>query len=145
MKSELKELKARFDTKLMELGKSKIRGAGNGVYAKRDLKAGKKLGLYTGEILTEEDASLRTDRTYYFRIMHRDGGSHIVDALDNSHANIIKFINGVKTSQQKKKQNCVSYQYKEAIYYKTTREVKAGEELLVDYGDNYWVEEDEDT
>jgi SET domain-containing protein len=144
MKRELQELKTRFDTKFLELDKSKIRGAGYGVFAKRDLKPGMKLGIYAGEVISEEDALQREDRTYFFRVNHGSGGSHIVDARDNNYANILKFINGVKSSRQRKRQNCVSYQYKSAIYYKTVSEVKAGEELLLDYGDDYWEEEESD-
>lgn len=144
MRRELQDLKARFDTRRLELGKSKIRGAGYGVFAKRDIKAGTKLGLYAGEVISEEEAKLREDRTYFFRVNHgSSGGSHIVDARDNTYANIMKFINGVKSARQKKKQNCVSYQYKSAIYYKTSCDIKAGEELLLDYGDDYWGEETE--
>lgn len=138
-KSELKELKKRFDTKKVELKKSNIKQAGYGVFAKRDIPSHTCVGEYLGENIDDEEGAKREDKTYFFRVFHKDGNSHIIDALPHAHSNIIKFINGVKTPQQRKLLNCESYQRGNKIYYRTLCDVKAGDELLVDYGPTYWL------
>jgi SET domain-containing protein len=140
---ELKELKKRFDTRKFELKRSLIKQAGYGVFAKCDIPAKSRLDEYAGEIIDDEEGSKRTDKTYFFRVFHKDGSSHIVDALPHEHSNIMKFVNGVKTAQQKKRQNCESYQRGNKIYYRTISDVKAGDELFIDYGPTYWLKPEE--
>ena len=142
-RKELKELKNMFDTKKYYLDRSTIKQAGYGVFTKRDLPAKTRIDEYLGEIINDEEGAKRQDKTYFFRVMHKDGNSHIIDALPHEHSNIMKFVNGVKTAQQRKRQNCEAYQRNNKIYYRTIRDVKAGEELLVDYGPTYWLKPEE--
>ncbi len=142
-RKELKELKNMFDTKKYYLDRSTIKQAGYGVFSKRDLPAKTRIDEYLGEIIDDEEGAKRQDKTYFFRVMHKDGNSHIIDALPHEHSNIMKFVNGVKTAQQRKRQNCEAYQRNNKIYYRTIRDVKAGEELLVDYGPTYWLNPEE--
>ena len=143
MRKDLRELKKKFDTKKIELRKSNIKNAGYGVFAKCDMPSKTKLGEYLGEMIDDDEASKRDNKVYFFRVMHKDGSSHIIDALPNEHANIMKYVNGVRTPQQRKRQNCEAYQYNNKIYYRTICDVKAGDELLVDYGPTYWLKEDD--
>lgn len=142
-KKDLKKLKEMFDTKKYYLDRSTIKQAGYGVYCKRDIQAKTRVDEYVGEIIDDEEGAKRQDKTYFFRVMYKDGNSHIIDALPHEHSNIMKFVNGVKTAQQRKRQNCEAYQHGSKIYYRTTRDVKAGEELLVDYGPTYWLKPEE--
>ena len=140
---ELKALKKQFDTRKVELKRSTIKQAGYGVFAKCDIPAHTRIGEYLGEIIDDEEGAKREDKTYFFRVMYKDGNSHIIDALPHEHSNILKFINGVKTAQQKKRQNCESYQHSNKIFYRTLCDVKAGDELFVDYGPTYWLKPEE--
>ncbi len=142
-RKELQELKKMFDTKKYYLDRSTIKQAGYGVFCKRDIPAKTRVDEYVGEIIDDEEGAKRQDKTYFFRVMHKDGTSHIIDALPHEHSNIMKFVNGVKTAQQRKRQNCEAYQRNNKIYYRTIRDVKAGEELLVDYGPTYWLKPEE--
>jgi SET domain-containing protein len=142
-KKELQELKKMFDTKKYYLDRSTIKQAGYGVYSKYDIPAKTRIDEYVGEIIDDEEGSKRQDKTYFFRVFHKDGTSHIIDALPNEHSNIMKFVNGVRTPQQRKRQNCEAYQRGNKIYFKTLRDVKAGEELFIDYGPTYWLKPEE--
>ena len=62
-----------------------------------------------------------------------------IDARKKKYSNWARYVNGVKTPLQKKKNlNVRAYQYNEKIFYKTTRNIQQGEELFIDYGDSYW-------
>ncbi len=101
-KKELEELKKIFDTKKFYLDRSTIKQAGYGVYSKYDIPAKKRVDEYLGEIIDDEEGSKRQDKAYFFRVFHKDGNSHIIDALPHEHSNIMKFVNGVKTTQTSK-------------------------------------------
>merc|ERR1711874_45961 len=52
--------------------------------------------------------------------------------------NPLRYVNGAKTSQQRKSINCKMHNSGGKVYYCTTKAVKQGEEFLVDYGKHYW-------
>ena len=69
---------------------------------------------YVGEIIDDEEASKRQDKTYFFRVFHKDGTSHIIDALPHEHSNIMKFVNYQKklflfTTMRLRHQNEISF------------------------------------
>ncbi len=142
-RKELKELKKIFDNNKFYLNKSTIKQAGYGVFSNKNFKAKSRLDEYIGEIIDDEEGAKRNDKSYFFRVFHKDGSSHIIDALPHEHSNIMKFVNGVKTPQQRKRQNCEAYQRNDKIYYRALRDINVGDELLVDYGPTYWLKPEE--
>ena len=57
-----------------------------------------------------------------------------MDARDESNSSWMRFI---RCARQRFEQNMVVFQYHGCIYYRTTRDVKVGEELLVWYDSRY--------
>ena len=111
--------------------KSKIRGAGLGLFANMDFPADVVLGEYWGVRTTTKPANGR----YVWHIDTIDGSVYI-DAANNDCP--LRFVNGAKTERQHERINCKTYISHGALLYVTTRAVKAGEELIVDYGPYYW-------
>lgn len=68
---------------------------------------------------------------------NRDAGKKLVDGRALSTSNYLRFVNHSyvrKTS----KPNCRAVDGHQALYFVTTKWVKGGEELLVNYGRDYW-------
>ena len=62
---------------------------------------------------------------------------YYVDGKDPLYGSWMRFIN---CSRYEKEQNLIAFQYYGEIYYRTYKDVKPGEELLVWYGDEYACE-----
>ena len=113
----------------VEVKKSKIPGAGVGVFAKKDIRAGEDLGFYRGEWLQpEEYAKDNRSITYTLRLAN---GTY-VDAEHNGY-NFISRINAPKGTGMKSN---LYWNHEGRTIAK--RNIKAGEELLVGYGALYW-------
>eukprot|EP01084_Bolivina_argentea_P034604 64058_1 len=137
---KLKRLNKRFGTQYIYLKKSTIRNAGLGAFAQMDIPEGLRLGEYKGRIISSNEASeLPLSKSHYlFEIKLRDGKNKFVDARLLKYSNWCRFVNSIKKYHQKKKENVRYYQYNEKIWLKSTRHIKKGEELICDYGDEYW-------
>ena len=62
-----------------------------------------------------------------------------IDAAKEKPGRELRFINGAHGKKQQKMINVESYQYAEKIFYRARKNINPGEELIIDYGDNYWV------
>ena len=125
---------------------------GLGAFATTDLSAGAFLGRYTGRLYTETEAldAWRSGETSgeYFATLRSAGGAEpmVVDAEDYRIAGWPRFIN-----HSKRLANCRNTELRKPIgpwtsarlplglYVQATRDIAAGEELLVDYGPEYWT------
>ncbi|CAJ0952587.1 unnamed protein product, partial [Mesorhabditis belari] len=115
----------------LKIKKSKIPGAGQGVFAKEHLAKNLVFGPYEGEIHFNRRRSDRSSYSWEVRI----GEQHFfVDALDPMKSNWIRFINSYSEGF---KQNMVAFQFRWRIYYQVIAPIKPGEELLVFYGENF--------
>ena len=134
-----------MDNEFIYIQKSKIPGAGNGVFSKKKIKSGKKLGEYIGkyykinnnidEIYEIINKNSGTDE-YVMAINDKKGDIYaLIDGYDNG--NWITMINGAKTKEQFNYINCEFYQYNKRMYLKTTKEIQKNDELIIDYGDRY--------
>lgn len=117
---------------------------GSGAFARRRLRRGELVGWYTGDLLpTEEFVQRRaagdTSGDYAIALCE----SHITDAEDASRSSWLRYIN-----HSWRRANTASFYVPPrsglspehgATMFCTSREVKPGEELLVDYGRDYWL------
>ena len=78
-----------------------------------------------------------SDYYFVFQIVHGGKTTHVVDGIDPSKSNWIRFVNCARCESE---QNLIAYQYEGQIYYQVFKEIEAGAELLVWYGDEYGEE-----
>ncbi|MBC61373.1 MAG: hypothetical protein CMP11_02870 [Zetaproteobacteria bacterium] len=129
-------------TNKIVIKKSSIKNAGKGIFTKEKLKAKLKIGQYKGRLISKKIYNTLSDTRYTFELSKKIGKSYklfYIDAQNKKESNWLRYINGAKTKHQKKMINIEAYQYNEKIFYRTTKEIKAGAELIIDYGDSYWL------
>lgn len=117
--------------------KSNIPGAGNGVFAKKDIMKGEDLGYYTGEIISEEEFHKRYDDEGY--------GEYVLYLSDPNKKGKFLYVDSKYYSNWVSRINASRKTGKRAnVYWDTEghvfacRNIKEGEELLVNYGSEYW-------
>jgi SET domain-containing protein len=121
-----------------EVKKSQIPGAGKGLYTKVDFKKGERIIEYLGEIITEAELDKRAENDifgYAFYISKRK----CIDAYYMPEA-LARYANDAKGLTRVKglKNNCCYAIWKNRGWIETERNIKAGEEILVSYGGEYW-------
>mmetsp|Transcript_75190 Transcript_75190/g.220422 ORF Transcript_75190/g.220422 Transcript_75190/m.220422 type:complete len:220 (+) Transcript_75190:94-753(+) len=127
-------------TDVVAVRPSKIKGGGMGLFALQSLPRGFDLPEpYKGRRLTEKQLSRVKDSSYVF--LFSRGNLEECAAIDARAAckdNPLRYANGARTPCQRKRINLRSHQRGKNVYFITTRQVAAGEELLLDYGPDYW-------
>ena len=75
-------------------------------------------------------------KSFLFRIQvfHDGQVSHYLDGKDEANSSWMRF---VRCARHKKEQNMVVFQYHGCVYYRTTKEILPGQELLVWYDTRY--------
>lgn len=119
--------------------KSKIKNAGKGVSALKNLKKGTNLGIYKGKLLSKKQYNKLKDKSYVWEIDTPKGVIYH-DGKFIKRNNILRYVNGVKSKNQK--ENVEAYQYNKTIRYRTSKNIKKGEELIINYGEGYWEDID---
>merc|ERR1711959_403626 len=66
-----------------------------------------------------------------------------VDAYFKKHSNWCRYVNGAKTEEQLKTVNMEVYQYGGKLWYRTNKDVKQGQELIIGYGEEYWTDSED--
>jgi len=125
---------------LLEINKSKLRNAGMGAFAKTLIPAGTLIGPYDGKYMDLKQRNRIKDGTYIWKIHD----NLFVDAKAFKKNNPLRYVNGAKTRNQKSKINCevkfLGPDYKNMkVYYMTIKDVLPGEELIISYGNQYFV------
>ncbi|KAL1511920.1 hypothetical protein AB1Y20_005201 [Prymnesium parvum] len=117
----------------VEVRTSRLRGAGLGLFARRDFAPGERLGAYHGRVLSLLQAHLLENRDYLMggfgvnthvdaRFAMSSEGRYVNDNFDPACLNA-KF---VKDKAEKKAQLVA------------TRTIRKGEEIYASYGEHYW-------
>lgn len=123
--------------KYLSVKKSKLPGAGRGLFTKVDIKKGTRIVEYKGEIVTwkevEKMADDRNGYVFYFN------SKYCVDAwktkksvahFANDALGIVR-VPGVKNNSEYVTQ-------KKHCYIEASRNIPKGSEILVGYGGDYW-------
>jgi uncharacterized protein len=140
----------KFRRSHIKIAKSTIPDAGNGVFAQVDIPKGKFLAYYIGELITEKEFQKLADTSYIFAIetvktinKNKKPIDRIfyIDATNIKTSNWTRYVNGAKTPKQEKMINIESKQKGLNICYYTTKDIKKGSELIMSYGDEYWINE----
>ncbi len=135
-----------------------VAGKGFGAFATREIPAGAFLGRYTGRLLSAREAEEaweggKTSGEYFaFTDSPFNPGSdelYVYDAEDAGSSNWPRFIN-----HSRRRENVQNLDLRLPVallpgtdpvrlplglYVQTLRRIKAGEELLLDYGSAYWT------
>ena len=72
---DLKNINDMFATNNFYIGVSTLKNAGFGAFAKRQIKANKKLGEYFGNKITEDDAAELKCQEYIFEVYDKKNGN----------------------------------------------------------------------
>lgn len=118
--------------------KSRLPGAGKGLFTTKDIKKGSKIIEYRGEIIDWKEYCKRVkeDKDGYMAFVSRN---KCIDAYNTPQykARYANDANGLIKS--KKYKNNAEYQIiDDKVYIVATRDIKAGEEIFVDYSKDYW-------
>lgn len=119
----------------IDIRTSSIPNAGQGAFATKLLYKGQILGDYTGKEVTED-----ADGDYVLMVQgYNSKGKEVnrfIDAEDPS-SSWPRYLNSIKRGDGRKK-NCAFFINGDKVSVKTLREIQPGEELLVDYGHEYF-------
>lgn len=121
-----------WKTEHFEVMPSTIKNAGRGLFAKVNLKPGDTVGEYTGKILTDK----QTESEPYVEseyILWVCTDCNILG--EGPLANHTRYINH---SEKPNSRIVASTRWKKARI-EAIQQIKAGEEIFIDYGPDYWI------
>jgi SET domain-containing protein len=124
----------------VRIAQSNINGAGKGVFAVDKIPAG-SIGIYKGKKYKSENRinELYTWQIYKFDKLtgevSKDGSTlYYLDAHDERYANWTRYVNcGMKKTDN----NMIAEQSFHNVNYVALRDINSGEELYIDYGQDY--------
>lgn len=116
--------------------KSQIPGAGKGLFTKVDIKRGARITEYAGKIKKWKDIKDVEIKNRYLLYMNKN---HVIDAEGNTecfgmYANDARGLN----KEAHLKNNASYYIFGKKVFITASRNIKAGEEIFVSYGKEYW-------
>ncbi len=118
--------------------KSTIPGSGKGLFTKRDIKKGERIVEYLGEVIDWKECDIRANKDeggYVFFISR----NKCIDAYHTPNE-LARYANDAKGLTKVKgiTNNCNYEIYKKSGWISATKDIKAGSELFVSYGAQYW-------
>lgn len=121
-----------------EVKKSTIPGAGKGLFTKYDIKKGERFLEYLGEIITEAELNKRAEKDIFGYAFYVNKNK-CIDAYYTPkefarYANDAKGLTRIKGINN----NCCYNIWKKSGWIKAEKAIKAGDEILVGYGAEYW-------
>lgn len=122
--------------KKVNLGESRIAGAGIGLFAAEDIKRGHLIVHVTGPRITiKEIEESHSENDYLLEL--NDGTGDCIEVQGDA-----RFANDAKgrTSTPGIVNNALFRSADDhSMYLEATRAIKSGEEILVNYGKGYWI------
>lgn len=122
--------------KNLEVKTSQIPAAGLGLFTKVAIKKGDMIIEYKGRITSWADADhMDGDNPFLFHVTDE----HVIDGSKHKKA-IAKYANDAKglTRIKELKNNSEFVEEGVRVFIQATRDIKAGSEIFVDYGPDYW-------
>lgn len=120
-----------FETQRLEIRESPA-GYGRGVFARQTIRAGELVSEYAGRLLPVDGDAATFGGAYVFLL---EGCYHVDAAL---YGNASRFVNHHCTRPNVAVRE-IMYGRRRVLAYRATCDVRAGEELFVHYGPQYWV------
>lgn len=126
----------------------KIGSYGLGAFAMQDIADGNFVGTYAGHVLSNNAADLTGDirrhnhRNYLFEFEHDSLEPEIFDAARVGNAT--RFLNHRGHGEDNVGAENILVNGEHQIGFFAKKQVKAGEELFLDYGDTYWTNNNDD-
>jgi hypothetical protein len=130
---------------------SLIKGAGQGLFSTCDISAGVRLGEYRGERSMSPsfnhayEWSVPICSKSHFIVRGSSDwaacgaiGKEYIDGSSDIGDNPLRFVNGANSPEQRQSINVLPVFYDGRVFYETSRDIHAGEEFIIDYGDKYW-------
>jgi len=133
----------------LRLDNSLVKGAGLGIFADQDYPSGHDFGAYKGRWLTPEEYNEKDkDLLYVWEVNDYRGNKHRAkgkkfepsttigywDGECKKDSNYMRYINHPRTAQE---ENILAKQVGPYVHYFSSRPIKDGEELFVNYGPSY--------
>jgi SET domain-containing protein len=114
---------------------STIPNTGTGLFTAEDINKGELIVEYTGEITTWDEVKHDASNAYIYFVNE----DYVINAK-NTPGVIARYANDAHglTRVKGKFNNSKFANVDGKIFIKATRHIKAGEEILVDYGKDYW-------
>lgn len=122
--------------KQLVVAESQIPNSGKGLFTKVDIKKGTRIVEYKGRISTWKEADIDEGRNaYLFRVK----SYHTIDARPYPSA-LARYANDAKGFRKikGKNNNCIYVVDGLKVYIEAVKDIPAGTEILVDYGQEYW-------
>ncbi|XP_039987330.1 histone-lysine N-methyltransferase MECOM isoform X4 [Xiphias gladius] len=107
-----------------ELRESAVPGGGRGIWSRRKVNVGERFGPYEGE-----HRPCLQDPTQGWEIL--DGSGHVKFCVDASKPDIRSWLKHIQFAPSARQHNLTACQIDDQIFYKVTREIFPGEELLL--------------
>lgn len=122
----------------LEVKPSKIPNAGKGLFTKRDIKKGERVVEYLGEIITDKECNRRAENDQYGYVFYINK-QKCIDAHHTPEA-LARYANDAKgLVKVKHLKNNASYEvWKNRGWITAEKNIKAGSEIFVSYGAEYW-------
>lgn len=116
--------------------RSTLKGAGKGLFTRKDIPRGRKIVEYKGRISTWKEVDNHKGFNGYIYYVTR---SHVIDARRAKEA-LARYANDAKGLSKTDgiTNNCTYIIEGLKVYIKAMRNIPAGSELFVGYGKEYW-------
>ena len=122
--------------KKVEVKLSKLPNAGNGLFAKEFIPKNTRIVEYKGKITTWKEVDDNDGNNGYIYYVKRH---HVIDASRHTSA-LARYANDARGLQRVKGMNNNSEYVEDGlkVYIESRKDIPAGEEILVEYGKEYW-------
>lgn len=121
--------------KQLAVKRSRLPGAGKGLFTKTFIPKGMMIAEYKGRISTWKELKYRPENAYLFYVNR----NYVINALPYKKA-LARYANDAKGLKRIKgiRNNSEYVTEKLKVYIKAARDIQPGEEILVGYGKEYW-------
>lgn len=116
--------------------RSTLKGAGKGLFTKRDIPRGTKIVEYKGKVTSWKEVDSKEGLNGYIYYVNRE---HVIDARPKKDA-VARYANDAKGPARVNgvSNNCTYIIEDRKVFIKSMRHIPGGSELFVGYGKEYW-------